>query len=206
MFRSVPEERFITDVHKTLLSYFAKDPELLGVKVMPKYADESVLFTEPTLLIFRTDLESWDLDRTSGFYGYNDKEGDTTKKYLYGYTYKTTFQFDIYGNTRVRVNDLTSLVYKKLRSFGGADVFANGGPTTTQIPLRDFVSPADEFGELTDLSIKFRFWEDLNSHDVETFDRNLYQHSMMLKIWVPYLKEYEYPKIQKITQSVDIIT
>lgn len=64
-FVSVPEERFILDVYKTWLAFFATDSSFSHVSVTPTMPDFDVRAKFPALVLKRVSEENWSLDRLS---------------------------------------------------------------------------------------------------------------------------------------------
>lgn len=136
-FISVQEDRFLTDVLKTWQDFFKSDIAFDGVKFLVKQPDKDVGFELPSIVLKRVSEETWKLSRPRGYFG-NWNNTATEVNDLYGYTYNTMYQFDIYCTTIADINKYSSLVYGKLKSPDGSDVFADGRVSESLIPLKDF--------------------------------------------------------------------
>lgn len=204
-FTSVPEERFLNDVLKTWIMYFKDDTNFSTLKLMPRNPDKDEGFDVPCLVVKRVSDQDWALTRMSGYHGRIEADDPDEVGRLQGYTYMTTMQLDLYTTSINEQNSWSSLINQKIKSGLGHDVFANGGPTQTVIPLKDYATPTSAIGTATDLNIRFRFWRDINTVEIPTFDPNLYQTAFSIEFWVDYLMEYNVPMIQSIELETTVL-
>lgn len=206
-FISVPEERFITDLMKTWLQYFSKDPDFSKVHITPRQPDVDKDFSLPSLCIRLIGSGNWNTTRLSGYHGYRPTSlTDTTIGRLMGYTYFASYQLDMLAKWRWELDNYVAIINKKLKAFDWSDVFADKGwAVQTVIPLLDFDSPQSSIGWPTDLRIRFRFWRDVDQVDMPAFDTELHQYSITVSFWIDYLKEYELPKIMSIDENITLI-
>ena len=203
-FVSVPEERFLINVTKTWLKFFSADVNFSDVNILPVNANIDNDFQLPSLVLRWVSDEKWTLSRLSGLHS-TKIEGQTEVK-LRGYTYMTMYQFDLYTKTISDQNRLSSLIYSKLKSPTGADVFsAYGVKELIEIPLLDFASPTDSTGTETDLKIKFRYRKDVSWATIPAFDQEVHQHSISVEFWVDYLQENTNPIIAKIATNIILL-
>jgi hypothetical protein len=140
----------------------------------------------------------WILSRLSGYYWVSDKNStDDTESRLYWYCYQSMVQFDVYSTTHTELNSIVSFIMWRLKMEE-----PEGRPLQIwKIPLLDFSDITSEWTE-TDLAINYKFWTDVSSHEISTFDPELLQVSISVNFWVDYLKEKTYPKISNINTNV----
>lgn len=210
VFTTVPENRFVTDVMKTWLTFLRNIPELAGVAILPRQPDVDIDFALPTIALLRVDTENWEVTRNGWFHGWQPFDDNvlTNPTYriakLMWYTYKTTYQLDIYAKSLNEKNELASVINRYLKNVDWTDVFLSKGcASQTVLPLVDFATPQDTVGTATDLRIRFRYWRDVENVDKPWFDKEVHQYSIAINFWVDYLKEYEFPSIQDIVTEIE---
>lgn len=203
-FVTVPEDRFLTDILKTWITFFSSDVGFAQIPVRPDHPDVDTAFQLSCLVVKRVPPENWSLARLSGHHGSFPNADDAEVSVLKGYTYDAQYQFDVLAKSIAECNRVRGLVLQKLKNPAGGDVFANDDASVLGIiPVKDFSSPTSPTGTATNLRIMYRF-KDVSEAMVGAFDPQLHQYSVVVPFWVHYLKEYELPKIQTITQASEV--
>lgn len=211
-FVSVPEARFLLDVQKTWMTLFKNDAAFSGLHLRTKHPDNDVDFVYPLLVLKRVGDEKWSLNRLSGHFsekfvpaGEDVDEEPSEVRYLKGYTYTAMYQFDLFTRT---INDQLhwkSLIDQKLlHGSVGGNAFASVSPGLIAIPLRDFDSPQEPTGDVTDLRINYRPDADVSGQVLDAFDPDLHQYAISVNFWVNYLKENVEPAIAEIVSDVTL--
>lgn len=210
VFISVPEERFVTDVMKTWLTFLKDVPEFANVNILPRQPDVDVDFKYPAICMLRVEPEDWQVTRNWWFHWRQPFDDDPVTNptfriwKLLGYTYMTTYQFDIYSESIWQQNEIVSVLNRYLKNADWTDVFLTRWcATQTVLTLKDFPNPTSATGTDTDLRIRFRYWRDVENIDKSTFDKEIHQYSVTVTFWVDYLKEYVFPSIQDIDTQIE---
>lgn len=192
-FVSVPDERFMTDILKTWISYFKDDSAFTWLRITTKAPDETEKFTFPSLCIIRIGEEWFSLART-GWYYKSDIKTATTVWTLRWYRVATMYQLSLYAKTHTELLKRTMLINKKLQSSTMADQLATFNmPKQTVIPVLDYASPT--VPTQTDLKIRFHYPRDIDWREVPSMDEEVQHYAITVRFWVDYLKEYDSHRI-----------
>ena len=98
-FKSVPRERFLSNVLKTRLAYFQDDPLFEWLDITLNKPDVDKEFQLPALVIKRVVGEEFNIARNSWFYKEIVYTNTNTVERLMGYRYSTMYQFDVYATS-----------------------------------------------------------------------------------------------------------
>ena len=193
-FITIDKEYFYTDIIKTFILHLQNNG-LYGINVKVDNPDTDVELQLPCIVIKKVWGDQWELRRWLWFY-WVVVDNSPTEKILKWYAYSNIIQFDILTTTIGKNNEIQGKILKSLEP--------NNIGEDTIIPILHFSNHNSEW-EYTDLKIRFCIQNDLDGAKIESFDKNLYQHSISIWFSVDYLQEFENTKIQKISPEFNII-